>query len=68
MALEETAVNALLWDLFTNDELQAIFAQIMASQSPEQRKHGVRWILPALAPDQRRKLEAALAIAPSQAA
>lgn len=100
MALEETAVNALLWDLFTNDELQAIFAQIMASESPDQLKRAVRWILPALNPDQRAKLvqrgranipapvfeqllgamraslsprdfaklEAALAVAPSQAA
>lgn len=56
MALEETQVNALLWDLFTNDELQAIFAQIIGSESPEQLMRGTRWILPALDPDQRAKL------------
>ena len=56
MAHEETHVNALLWDLFTNDELQAIFGQIMASESPEQLMRGTRWILPALDPEQRAKL------------
>lgn len=56
MAFEETAVNALLWELFTNDELQDIFAQIVGSESPDQLMRGVRWILPSLDPDQRAKL------------
>jgi hypothetical protein len=56
MALEETAINALLWELFTNDELYAIFAQIISSESPDQLMHSVRWVLPALNPEQRAKL------------
>jgi len=56
MALEETAVNALLWELFTSDELQAIFGRIIGSETPEQLMRGVRWVLPALDPEQRAKL------------
>jgi hypothetical protein len=56
MAFEETAVNALLWELFTNEELQGIFGQIVGSESPDQLMRGVRWILPSLDPDQRAKL------------
>ena len=56
MAIEETQVNALLWDLFSNDELQAIFGQIIGSESPEQLMRGARWMLPALDPEQRAKV------------
>lgn len=53
MAFEETEINAVLWELFTNDELRAIQASIVGSESPEQLMRGVRWLLPALAPDER---------------
>jgi hypothetical protein len=56
MALEETDLNALLWELFTDQELGGIFHAILASESPEQLGRSVRWVLPALSPAERARV------------
>lgn len=53
MAFEETGMNQCLWRLFSDDELHGILGRIMASESPSQLARAVRWIVPALSPDER---------------
>lgn len=53
MAVEETEMNTLLAELFTAEELGAIFVSILASEPPEQLMRGVRWVMPAVDPAER---------------
>ncbi len=53
MAVEETEMNALLAELFTSEEIGAIFVSILASEPPEQLMRGVRWVMPAVDPAER---------------
>jgi hypothetical protein len=56
MALEETDANALLWELFTDQELGGIFKAILSSESAQQLGRSVRWVLPALSPAERARV------------
>ncbi len=47
---EETAHNQALWDLYSDDELRAIEAGIVASIPPEEMAVALRWMAPALPP------------------
>jgi hypothetical protein len=53
MAVEETELNPVLWQLFTDDELRAIYQQVIASEGPETLGRTTRWLVPALAPEER---------------
>jgi hypothetical protein len=53
MANEETELNPLLWAAFTDDDLLGIYGRILASERPEQLELSVRWLLPAVEPDER---------------
>jgi hypothetical protein len=53
MAVEETELNPLLWETFTDEELFGIYAAILASERPEQLNLSVSWLLPAIPPDER---------------
>ena len=53
MAVEETEMNALLAELFSAEEIHEIFVSILASEPPEQLMRGIRWVIPAVDPDQR---------------
>jgi hypothetical protein len=56
MAVEETDMNALLWELFTDAELGQILATILAGESPAQLQRAVRYMLPAIDPEHRARL------------
>jgi hypothetical protein len=58
MAVEETEMNALLWDTFSDEELFGIYQAILASERPDQLGLAVTWLLPAIAPDDRVKVVA----------
>jgi iron-sulfur cluster repair protein YtfE (RIC family) len=53
MAVEETEMNPLLWETFTDEELFGIYRAVLASERPEQLDLSVRWLLPAIPPDER---------------
>jgi hypothetical protein len=53
MHIEETLHNALLWELYSDDELDALHGRLMASIGPEEHLHTARWILPACTPAER---------------
>jgi hypothetical protein len=53
MAFEETELNALIWELFSDAEIGEIFGAIIASESPEQLGRTIRWMIPALDPESR---------------
>jgi len=55
MAVEETELNPLLWQHFTDAELFGMYRAILASEAPEQLELGVTWLLPALPPAERAK-------------
>lgn len=50
---EEAAGNALLHELFTDEELRAIEARIIASIAPGDAMQSLRWMLPALSHSER---------------
>lgn len=53
MAVEETELNPLLWETFTDEELFGIYSAILQSERPEQLNLSVTWLLPAIPPDER---------------
>jgi hypothetical protein len=53
MSIEETELNPLLWTLFDDRELYAIYQQIIASEGPETLTRTTRWLIPALSPEER---------------
>lgn len=53
MNLEETAHNALLWQHYSDDELDAIEARLHAGIPPGEMLHVLGWMLPALPPADR---------------
>ncbi len=53
MNLEETEHNALLWSTHRDGELRAIEQAIGAALTPEDKAMRLRWMLPALTPDER---------------
>lgn len=53
MHIEETANNAALWAHYTDEELVAIHDRLLASIAPAEMMLGLRWMVPALTPQQR---------------
>jgi hypothetical protein len=53
MHIEETANNAALWAHYTDEELVAIHDRLLASIGPADMMLGLRWMVPALTPQQR---------------
>lgn len=45
---EEGAGNALLWELFTDEELRAIEGRLVASIAPGDAMRSLRWMIPAI--------------------
>jgi hypothetical protein len=56
MNVEETENNEVLWATYTDDELRAIERAIVASQTPEQMRLTLRWMVPSMAPAERAAL------------
>jgi len=50
---EETHNQAVLWEAYTDAELQAIEDAIVASHAPEVNAAGLRWMVPAMTPSER---------------
>ena len=50
---EETHNQSVLWEAYTDDELRAIEAAIVASHTPEVSAVALKWMLPALSPSER---------------
>jgi hypothetical protein len=50
---EETTHNALLWARYTDAELLAIHAALVGSIPPEEMAFALRWMLPAMNPQER---------------
>ena len=48
MEQEESANNAVLWALFSDDEIRAIEARIVASHAPAESMQALRWMLPSV--------------------
>lgn len=53
MAVEETQNNAALWDAYTDGELYALEGALIASLTPEEMGLAMRWMIPALTPQER---------------
>lgn len=60
MHYEETAHNQALWSAYSDAEIQAIEAAIVASQPPAQMELTLRWMAPAMPPAQRAEFFAKL--------
>lgn len=53
MHIEETANNAALWAHYTDEELTALHDRLLATVSPADKMQVMRWMVPALTPQQR---------------
>jgi hypothetical protein len=53
MHIEETANNAALWAHYTDAELMALHDRLVATISPADTMQTMRWMVPALTPQQR---------------
>ena len=53
MHIEETLHNAILWEHYSDEELDALHGRLMASIAPEEHLRTARWILPACTPAER---------------
>jgi hypothetical protein len=53
MHVEETANNAALWALYTDDELVELNQRLLTTITPLQHLEAARWMVPALAPVER---------------
>ncbi len=56
MVSEETTNNALLWAHYDDSEIVAIHDAILASVSPSDSQTILRWMIPAVSPDERARL------------
>ena len=56
MHAEETEHNAVLWAAYTDTELISIHQAIVGSLTPDQKAISLRWMLPALSPQERYEL------------
>ena len=59
MHLEETLHNALLWEHYSDAELEALHDRLMASITPAEQLQTARWMLPACTPAERAGMVAA---------
>jgi len=65
---EETAHNALLWEAYSDAELEAIEGALVASIAPDEMAAVARWMLPAMtAADRAAKLSEMQPVLPPQA-
>lgn len=53
MHIEETANNAALWAHYTDEELVALHDRLVATVSPADMMLSMRWMVPAMTPQQR---------------
>ncbi len=53
MHIEETAHNALLWQHYSDDELDALHGRLLASIPPQGHLLVARWMVPACTPSER---------------
>jgi hypothetical protein len=53
MNMEETENNAVLWACYTDEELEGIHYAIVSGIPPEEMQFTMRWMLPALNPQER---------------
>lgn len=60
MAHEEREHNRVLWETHDDEELVALEAAIVASQTPEEARLALRWMLPNLAPAERHQMMAGM--------
>jgi hypothetical protein len=56
MHVEETAHNAVLWARYTDAELLAIHAELIASIPPAEMMYALRWLVPYMNPAERTAL------------
>lgn len=56
MHVEETAHNAVLWARYTDAELVAMHEAMLASVPPEEMMPALRWLVPAMDPQERAML------------
>ena len=59
MHIEETAHNALLWEHYSDAELEALHGRLLASVAPQEQLETARWLLPACTPAERAGMIAA---------
>lgn len=53
MAVEEQRHNQALWDTCSDEELLGIHGRILAAVTPQEMSMTLRWMIPALTPDER---------------
>lgn len=53
MHVEETAHNQVLWAHYSDEELMALHARLLASLPPEENLFALRWMIPAMTPAER---------------
>ncbi|HEX3142237.1 MAG TPA: hypothetical protein VHQ87_19420, partial [Rhizobacter sp.] len=53
MHIEETVNNALLWAHYSDAELEDIHHRLLLTIGPDENMEVMRWMVPALSPDQR---------------
>lgn len=58
MAVEETELNSLLWETYSDPELGVLYQRIVASESADDLGRTVRWLLPAVSHPERNGLVA----------
>ncbi len=59
MHIEETVHNVLLWEHYSDAELEALHGRLMASIAPQEQLEAARWMLPACTPAERAGMIAA---------
>lgn len=62
---EETRANALLSELFTDEEIEAIERRLVASKAPGEMMEALRWMLPAMHHGERVALLGGMRAAPA---
>lgn len=70
MEREEASHNPVLWAACSDEQLQAVESRILASIDPKEMSMWMRWLIPALSPQERAQLLAGLpeaALAPTMA-
>jgi hypothetical protein len=59
MHVEETVHNAMLWEHYSDAELEELHGRLMASIAPQEQLETARWMLPACTPAERAGMIAA---------
>lgn len=56
MGIEEGRHNQALWAAYSDEELMGIHGRILAAVTPQEMSMTLRWMIPALTPDERAQL------------